>query len=110
LLLYAGREMFQTNWLSLPGEAWASLLYAAYPVTAYALAAWNYGMEAIGPNRVMPYMYFVPVAAIVVAVGWIGETLSVSQALGGGCILLGVLIVRKPKRMKPTIDTLKQNS
>jgi drug/metabolite transporter (DMT)-like permease len=95
LALYCGHEFLMVEWGSIPLSAWGSLLYSAIPTTAYSLAAWNYGMEVLGPSRVMPYMYLVPVAAILVAMMWIGERMSGWQWLGAVMILGGVFLVRQ---------------
>jgi drug/metabolite transporter (DMT)-like permease len=70
-------------------------LYAAYPVTAYSLAAWNFGIERLGPARVMPYMYLVPVTAILVAMIAISEQMNGWQWLGAVLIVSGVFLVRQ---------------
>jgi len=95
LALYCAPQWIAVEWTSLPASAWWSLLYAAFPVTAYSLAAWNYGMEVLGPSRVMPYMYLVPVTAILVAMVWLGEQMNLWQAFGALLILGGVFVVRQ---------------
>lgn len=95
LALYAAPQLTQVAWGDIPASAWWSLLYAAFPVTAYSLATWNYGIEVLGPARVMPYMYLVPVTAILVAMVWIGERMNGWQWLGAGLILGGVYLVRQ---------------
>ncbi|WP_176560180.1 DMT family transporter [Brevibacillus dissolubilis] len=93
--IYSGADWLQVSWSELPGAAWGSILFAAYPVTAYSLVAWNYGMEKLGSSRVMPYMYLVPAAAIVVAMLWIDEKMNGWQWLGAALILGGVFLVRQ---------------
>ncbi|NGQ94781.1 DMT family transporter [Brevibacillus sp. SYP-B805] len=95
LALYCGADLMSVHWAALPASAWWSLLYAAYPVTAYSLAVWNYGMEVQGASRVMPFMYLVPVTAILVAMVWIGEKMNGWQWLGAVMILGGVFLVRQ---------------
>ncbi|UFJ42977.1 DMT family transporter [Brevibacillus humidisoli] len=95
LAVYCGPEWFQVDWSQLPAAAWWSLLYAAYPVTAYALVAWNYGIEVLGPSRTMPYLYLVPVTAILIAMLWLDEQMNGWQWLGAGLILFGVFLVRQ---------------
>lgn len=95
LAIYCGKQIFEVDWGALPLAAWGSLLYSAYPVTAYSLAVWNYGMERLGSARVMPYMYAVPIAAIIVAMIWIDEKMNGWQWGGALLILAGVGIVRQ---------------
>lgn len=95
LLLYCGSQLAEVDWVNLPAAAWWSVLYSVFPVTAYSLAAWNYGIEVLGPSRAMPYMYLVPVTAILVAFFWIGETMNAWQWTGACFILGGVFLVRQ---------------
>lgn len=95
LFLYSGLDLLEVDWGNLPAAAWWSLLYSVLPVTAYSLAAWNYGIEVLGPARAMPYMYLVPVTAILVAMVWIGETMNGWQWMGAVMILGGVFLVRQ---------------
>jgi len=95
LAIYCGPSLLSVDWTTLPATAWWSLLYAAYPVTAYSLAAWNYGIERLGASRVMPYMYLVPVTAILVAVAAIDEQMNGWQLLGAFLIVGGVFLVRQ---------------
>ncbi|MFY0543336.1 DMT family transporter [Brevibacillus sp. H7] len=95
LAVYCTPDLLRVNWIELPSSAWWSLLYAAYPVTAYSLAAWNYGIERLGPARVMPYMYLVPVTAILVAMAVIDEQMNGWQWCGAVMIVAGVFLVRQ---------------
>lgn len=95
LALYSGADWLRTDFMTLPVATWGSLLFAAYPVTAYSLVVWNYGIEKLGASRVMPYMYLVPVTAIVIAMLWIDEGMNIWQACGAFFILLGVGVVRQ---------------
>lgn len=99
LAIYCGKMMFEVEWGSLPAAAWGSLFYSAYPVTAYSLAVWNYGMERLGASRVMPYMYAVPISAILVAMIWIDEKMNGWQWVGAVFILLGVFFVRQGEQL-----------
>ncbi|WP_232699680.1 DMT family transporter [Brevibacillus daliensis] len=95
LALYSGAEMFRVDWGNLPAEAWGSLLFAAYPVTAWSLVVWNYGIQQLGSLRAMNYQYVIPVTAILVAMVWIGERMNGWQLVGTAFILFGVVMVRQ---------------
>ncbi len=95
LAVYSMPEWLRVDWSSLPSSAWWSLVYAAYPVTAYSLAAWNFGIERLGAARVMPYMYLIPVTAILVAMVAIDEQMNGWQWAGSLMIVAGVFLVRQ---------------
>ncbi len=97
-LLVAGSPgLVRMSWQGVSWLSWASLFYAIGPVTAFGLVAWYYSISKVGANRVMVYMYVIPVAAIVTAALVLGERIHMMQILGAGVIFTGIHIIKSGK-------------
>lgn len=75
--------------------AWASVLYSAVPVTVISLVAWYHGIEKIGANQVMIYMYLITPVAILIAALTIGEKVTLLQGLGAIVTMVGVWAAKR---------------
>lgn len=97
LLVVGTPGLVTMSWQAIPWQAWAALVYAIGPVTAFGLVAWFYGISKVGGNRVMMYMYAIPVAAIVTAALLLGERIHLMQIVGAGVIFTGIHIIKSGK-------------
>lgn len=95
LLVFSGAEMWSLSWQSFSGLAWFAVLFAAIPVTVFSLLIWYLGVERIGANQVMVYMYLVPPASIAIAYFTIGEQISLLQLVGGAVAMFGLYLVKR---------------
>ena len=95
LLLISSGELWVLPWQELTGVAWFAIFYAAVPVTVFSLLIWYWGIERIGANQVMVYMYLVPPASIAIAWFTIGEQVGFLQLLGGALAMLGLFWVKR---------------
>ncbi|KLU58812.1 putative amino-acid metabolite efflux pump [Peptococcaceae bacterium CEB3] len=99
-LLAAGLPgLLRVSWPGVPWQSWASLLYSIGPVTVFGLVAWYYGISKVGANRVMAYMYLVPVVAVATAAVMLGEGIHPLQILGAAVIFVGIQVIRSGKKM-----------
>ncbi|MEW6066426.1 MAG: EamA family transporter [Bacillota bacterium] len=62
------------------------------PVTALSLVIWYRGIETLGANQVMIYMYMVIPVAMVIAALFIGEVPNPMQIFGAALTLFGVAL------------------
>lgn len=83
------------DWSVLGWEAWAAILYSGFLSTGVAYVLWNYGIVHVGASRTAVYANLLPAVAIVVAVFWLGEGVTLPQVLGGLLVVGGVLWVRR---------------
>lgn len=90
--------LVRMSWQDIPWESWGSLLFSIGPVTAFGLVVWYYGISKVGANRVMAYMYVIPVTAIVTAALVLGERIHVMQILGAVVIFTGIHIIKSKPR------------
>ncbi|MBY6034491.1 DMT family transporter [Marinobacter daepoensis] len=87
LFFSGGFEVSQTTLLPL-------LFFAIFPgILAYAF--WNHGVHSIGPSRTAIFMYLTPVYASVLAIIFLGESLSLFHLAGGSLILGGLILATR---------------
>jgi drug/metabolite transporter (DMT)-like permease len=74
---------------------WASLLYmAAFPsVAAYLIYYW--ALTHIAASRVAAFCYFQPLAATLLAIPLLGDSVTATLAAGGALVLAGVWITER---------------
>ncbi|HWR28529.1 MAG TPA: DMT family transporter [Negativicutes bacterium] len=95
LLLVSAPELLALQWQSLSWIAWFAILFAAIPVTVFSLLIWYFGVERLGANQVMVYMYMVPPSSIAIAYFTIGEQVGFWQLVGGAVAMLGLYWVKR---------------
>jgi drug/metabolite transporter (DMT)-like permease len=70
-------------------QAIAGMVYVIIFPGVLAMLAWNYAIKVVGPSEAMLYMNTVPVIAVAMSVGLLGEQLLASHLLGGLLVLAG---------------------
>ncbi|MDT8900723.1 DMT family transporter [Anaeroselena agilis] len=95
LLALAAPELLAADWAAVTWAGWASLLYAAVPVTVIALVGWYHAIEKIGANQVMIYMYLITPVAITIAAFTIGEKITLLQGIGAAVAMAGVFLAKR---------------
>lgn len=95
LLVFSGADLWSLQWETLTGIAWFGILFAAIPVTVFSLLIWYLGVERLGANQVMVYMYLVPPSSILIAYFTIGEQVEFLQLVGGMIAMLGLFWVKR---------------
>lgn len=105
LVIYTLPDIATINWQAITIPAWASLLYSAIPVTAFSLVAWYYGIEKIGSNQVMIYMFMVMPVAIAIAALTIDEAVNFYQIVGATITMLGVYLVKRTPAVEQAPDS-----
>ena len=80
---------FPTHWPLVPTLA---LVYLGICVSFLAYGCFNYGLSKVPASQASAYVNLIPVISVVC--GWfiLGETLTLFQLGGMGCVLLGVWI------------------
>ncbi len=102
LLPLSLHELFRQSWSSISAGAWAALGFAAFISGGIAFTLWYEGVKKIGVTRTIVYHYLVPLVAVLFAVLFLKERITVMTVLGGILILTGVYLVqrRKPEGAK----------
>lgn len=96
LAAVGARDILAVRWTTLPGIAWAAILYGGLGGLVIAYMFWLYGIRKLGPTRTALYGNLQPLIALVVAWLVLGEIPSAWQLLGAGTIVGGVLLTRVP--------------
>jgi drug/metabolite transporter (DMT)-like permease len=78
----------------VPAGAWLSVVYAGFFGIAVAQLLWYRGVRIIGSTRTSVFQNLVPIFALAVAWGWLGEVPTPLQLLGAAVIIGGVTAVR----------------
>lgn len=81
-------------------NVWLPLLYSGIFSTGVALVMWNYGVREAGAAHAAVFQNMIPVFAFISA--WIvrGETISLSQIIGGTLIIGGLVVMRRARRIQ----------
>lgn len=78
---------------------WLEVLYLATCSTFIAMLTWTYSSARLPATTTGPFLYLIPVIAVLAGVLVLGETLTLSTILGGLCIILGVAVAQFGPRM-----------
>lgn len=90
------------RWSTLGPGVWAAILYSAVASLCIAYVIWYTAVQRIGNARTSIYSNMVPVAALIVAVIWLGEPVAPMKLTGAAAILAGVLLTRLD-RIRPVL-------
>jgi drug/metabolite transporter (DMT)-like permease len=87
---------------SVSAGAWLGVVYAGVFSIAVAYVLWYRGVQLLGNSRTAVYSNLVPVAALLVAWAWLGETPTAPQLMGAAVILTGLWISRTAQMPGPS--------
>ena len=79
---------------------WGSLFYLGFFGTTLGFFWYYEGIKEIGPMRAGMFINFVPVSAIILSFFILGEPLTLSLVIGGGCVISGVLLTNMGSLIK----------
>ena len=98
LLLPIGlHELLRQSWTSVSPQSWAAFSFSAIVSAGIAFSLWYQGVRRIGVTRTIAYHYLVPFVAVVFAVFFLGEHITLIQVAGGIAIIGGVAVVQRVK-------------
>jgi len=102
LLPFGLHELLRQSWTSVSPQSWAAFGFSAIVSAGIAFSLWYQGVRRIGVTRTIAYHYLVPFVAVVFAVLFLGERITLLQIAGGFAIVGGVALVqrRKPEGAK----------
>lgn len=87
-----------------PSSDWAYFLLLAIIPTLLGHSLFNWSIKWISTNVISISILFEPVGAIILAYLLIGETVMLSQVIGGSIIVLGILLFAFEKKFKKVAD------
>ena len=77
------------------GAGWAAVLFLAVFCSVGGYLGWQYALSQVDATKTAIFLYLQPLVTVVVALGLLGEQLTVFTLLGGGLILYGVALSAK---------------
>ncbi|MEW4487170.1 DMT family transporter [Thalassoglobus sp. JC818] len=95
--MIAGPNVLQDFTALTRADAFFPILYSGIFSTGFALAMWNFGVRQTGAAHASVYQNLIPVIAMLSAWMIRGETVSLSQIMGGVMIIGGLMIMRRAR-------------
>lgn len=96
----AGIELAAHGW-SAPGwQSWSGLLWLALMSTVVANLAWFKGLERVDGSAAASVLFIQPLLGTLLAVLLLGEHVLPTTLLGGALILVSVLVVSRPEKVR----------
>jgi drug/metabolite transporter (DMT)-like permease len=81
----------------LDPAAWSSIVTVAIVSSVLAFSCYQKGIAVLGPSRAGPFMYLMPVYSVLLAVTFLGETISTYHMAGLALILIGIGMATWPQ-------------
>lgn len=90
-----------TPWAEIAPSHWVAFLYTAILAGALGYLFWYEGINRLGVPRSVIYSYLIPVFAMISAVTFLGEHVSLVQLIGAAVVIFGLVITRQATTKKP---------
>ena len=87
-------ELMRQSWTTISPQSWAAFSFSAIVSAGIAFSLWYQGVSRIGVTRTIAYHYPVPFVAVVFAVLFLGEHITLIQVAGGIAIIGGIAVVQ----------------
>lgn len=78
--------------LEFSGEIWLNILFIASVSSVLAFGFYQKGVALVGASTTSLYLYLLPVYTVLIAVLWLGETLSYAHIIGFFLIIPGLYL------------------
>ncbi|MEK9969938.1 MAG: DMT family transporter [Ferrovibrio sp.] len=85
----------KTPWADMQLSHWASFAYTIVLSGALGYLFWYEGIRRLGITRSVIYSYLIPVFAMISAVTFLGEQVSLAQVLGATVVITGLVLTRR---------------
>jgi len=90
-------ELLKQSWSAISPQSWAAFGFSSIVSAGIAFSLWYQGVRRIGVTATVAYHYLVPFVAVVFAVLFLGERITLLQVAGGIAIIGGVALVQQVK-------------
>jgi drug/metabolite transporter (DMT)-like permease len=91
-------------WRYVSASAWLSVVFSAVFALCVAYMIWYTAVQRLGNTRTSVYSNMVPLVAMVVAWGWLGEHIGAMKIAGAGAIILGVALTKIQETDAPVAE------
>jgi drug/metabolite transporter (DMT)-like permease len=86
--------LLTVDWQAISLLSWWLMIGSAVLALSVAYLIWYTALQRIGSTRTSVYSYLTPVVAMIVAAVWLGEPITINQALGAATIVTGLVVTR----------------
>jgi drug/metabolite transporter (DMT)-like permease len=93
--------------MNYPTQDWVYFLLLAIVPTLFGHSLFNWSLKWISTNVISVSILFEPVGAVILAYILLGETVMISQVIGGIIIVFGIIIFAFEKQLKRILKTKK---
>ena len=100
-LPFSVSDFARTPWADVRIVAWVCVVFSSLLALNFSYTAWYMGVRQLGSSRTSIYSNVVPVAALIVAMVWLGERLAGMRLVGAVLVAAGVLLTRWRRPPKP---------
>lgn len=100
LLPFAMHEFFTDAPMPRSAYAWQNVGGIVLFASLLAFSGFQYGVRKLGPSLAGIFLYLMPPYGIVLAIIFLGETLSTFHFAGGALVIGGVVLATLPKRLQ----------
>ncbi len=83
-----------TPWAAMQPSHWASFAYTVVLAGALGYLFWYEGIRRLGIARSVIYSYLIPVFAMISAIAFLGEHVSLAQLIGASVVIAGLVLTR----------------
>lgn len=97
-LLPGGWQGLGFDWSQMTPGLWALVFCFALGSSVFALIFWYMGVKGVASSVAGLFTAVMPVAAGAVAIGFLGERLSLAEALGAFCVLAAIFMGSRARR------------
>jgi drug/metabolite transporter (DMT)-like permease len=94
----AYRQIAATDWPHVSAGAWIAMTYSALFALCVSYTIWYMAVREIGSARTSVYSNLVPIVAMLTAVVFLGEVMTVARLTGAVAVLVGVALTRAGKQ------------
>lgn len=101
LLIFTWPELRDQNWTTLSPLVWLCFFYSSIFGLVVSYVLWYRGVSRIGPARTTIYQYLTPVSAVVFAMIFLSEKITVYQVIGALVVFYGVYVARIGRSARP---------
>jgi drug/metabolite transporter (DMT)-like permease len=93
-VLWAQPALAATSWSQLPPFVWTGIVVSALLALNLGYVIWYVGVQRLGSARTSVYSNLVPVAALLTASLWLGESIGGVKLVGAALVIGGLVITR----------------
>lgn len=93
-------SLLATDFSAVSFGTWVGVVYAGVLAVSVCYFLWYLGVQRLGQSRTAIYANVVPVCALLVAWGWLGEVPGPPQLVGAAVIFAGIAVASKAPRMR----------